>query len=179
MSDDHLSCILGTESEQEDEDDEEEDDDLLLILVADALRKRKRSTRSSFVVNKRLDWARHVNILHLRNVNEFVILYRMTYRSFMKLCDILDPLVKVNRIMSTRRTSTEPIDTMTIVGSTLRWLSGTDYRAVCGQMGICKATFYRITRKCMKAMLQSKELAITVLDWGQCVGSSSQATHPR
>ena len=114
----------SSESESDSDDDNDQDEAVLLVL-AYLVNKRRPKRRPNYVVNKRTNWTQHVSILHLRNINEFVVLYRMTYPSFVKLCDFLDPFVKVNREMSIRRTSTDPIDTMTIVGTT--WCR-TDFR---------------------------------------------------
>lgn len=155
-----FSSLFGTQDEQLEEEIMEQQQTLLTLLLAYVAKKNAPAVRNSYVVYKQIDWNKHVSKLHLRGPKSFYCLYRMSYPSFAKLCDILRPSLQVNRVMSTRRTTTDPIDTEIIVAATLRWLSGSDYGAVAFMMGISVPSFYRITAKCMHALANCRELQI-------------------
>lgn len=138
----------------------EDQETLLMILALFLVEQMIPKERNSYVVLRRLDWTQHVNKLHLRSPKAFHSLYRMSYESFVELCDILRPSLRVNREMSRRRTSTEPIDAKIILATTLRWLSGGDYITTSYMMGISVSTFYRITEKCLRAIVNNERLRI-------------------
>jgi hypothetical protein len=89
---------------------------------------RERKSRRPKVRRDRMNWHRHSRIL--RDTGEFKTRYRMAYRTFEKLVDILDDIT-VDELQSTRSTSgNPPIVKEMIVGAAIRHLSGDPMSAV-------------------------------------------------
>ena len=111
------------------EEDEEDDEMALILFVAAAAdaRDTKKIKRQAYYVRDRLEWDKHVEELFEEGEHSFSRLYRMSYMSFMTLCSIIHPFVKMNEKMSCVRTGKGPILTEIMLHCLLRWLGGGSY----------------------------------------------------
>ena len=101
---------------------------LELPIVQDIIFGRRRSERRRPKVRRdRKNWQRHARIP--RDTGEFKTRYRMAYRTFVKLVDILDDIT-VDELQSVRSTGNPPIVKEVVVGAGIRYLAGAPTSAV-------------------------------------------------
>ena len=60
--------------------------------------------KKTFYVSERIEWEKHIQKLAEEEPEAFLRIYRMEYRSFMKLCAIIGPKILVNDEMAWCRT---------------------------------------------------------------------------
>jgi DDE superfamily endonuclease len=158
-----LSSELYENSSTTDEDDE---DDTIVFLAAVATAMRNQEQRRLVPHDQqhfrtRVVWEQHVEELDHRE-DAFRTMYRMHHTSFLKLCALIDPFLKVNPVMSRLRTAGKaPITTEIALHCLLRWLSGGSFHDIRLTAGISKTAFYRAAHQCASAILQVDELAFS------------------
>ena len=81
----------------------------------------------------------------------------MEYRSFKKLCTIINGKILVNDEMAQVRTGKEGITVEIMLHCLLRWLAGGSYIDIRLSTGISPSYFYTSVYKCMDAILGSEE----------------------
>lgn len=114
--------------------------------------------RSPMYTRDRVEWNEHVTQLLNEGDIAFQRMYRMSLPSFLKLCNLIRPLVQINEDMSRRRTGKGPITVEMALHCLLRFLSGgspLDAR-IC--VGISVPSFYRVVFRCVDAILRQNEL---------------------
>jgi len=139
------------------DEDSEEDDEAATILFLAAAEESK--SRSSCYVRDRLAWDDHVTKLFEEGPTVFYHNYRMEHSSFVKLCSLLDPLLRVDPVYSRNRTGKDPIIVEIVLHCLLRWLAGGSYLDIRLSAGISKASFYTCVHKAIDAILHCNELA--------------------
>jgi len=127
-------------------------------VLADKYLSAKKE-RKAFYVRERIEWEKHVQKLAEEGTEAFLRMYRMEYRSFMKLCTIISPKILVNFEMAWRRIGKEGITIEIMLHCLLRWLAGGSYIDIRLSAGIIPAHFYTSVYKCMDAILSSEELS--------------------
>ena len=142
-----------------DDDEFEHHQGVLLIFLA-ALRPSG-TVRERFYVRNRIEWDDHVAELQMESPQAFSQLYRMNLRTFNELCSWIDPFVKVDPVMSHVRTGKPPIVTEVALHCLLRWLAGGSHLDIRMSAGISVASFYACIYKCVDAVLQCNQLAIS------------------
>lgn len=145
-----------------DDSDEEEQKHRTNVAIAAVVTyvSMLEAPRPSFVVRDRLVWEEHVAILASEGPLAFLRMYRMTYESFMKLCNIIQPYVVRNLEMARRRSlHKEPITVEIMLHCLLRWLSGGSYLDVRVCAGISTTSFYKGVYACVNAILQCDGLS--------------------
>ena len=140
----------------DDSEDDEEDENAIILFLAAASENRH---RARCYVRDRLDWNNHVATLFEEGQMEFYHQYRMEYASFVRLCSLLDPFLRVDPVYSRNRTGKEPILTEIVVHCLLRWLAGGSYLDIRLSAGISKASFYACVHRCVDAILYCGTLA--------------------
>ena len=109
------------------------------------------SIRPPFLVRKRLDWDEHVGIL--RREKRFKVMYRMSYKSFCKLVQLLRKSLTVDPNQSSRASKGEvPISPEIIMHVTLRYLAGGSVHDIRVLAGILHSSFYRFLRRGIDAI---------------------------
>jgi hypothetical protein len=103
-------------------------------------------------------WEEHVADLLKESPNAFSQYYRMSLDSFTNLCTLLHPLIIIDPIMSTVRTTKATISTEIIVSSFLRWIGGASYLDLRTTCGISITSFYRVIHLCVSAILKCDKL---------------------
>jgi len=115
--------------------------------------------RSSFYSIKRIEWKKHIEELDVEGPGAFKKMYRMEYSTFMKLCDIMHPKLRVNDEMARVRTGRDAIAVEIILHCLLRWLSVGGYLDIRISAGIIPAKFYSCVYRCIDAILEYEDLA--------------------
>jgi hypothetical protein len=169
--DSFIKHLLG-----DDTDDDNDADFLLLTIIASVVQQRQRQellqhrrqqkarmlstneepskTRKSFYVRDRLEWDNHVRELTKEGPIAFCRPYRMQHSSFVKLCHIIRPFVRVNEEMSRRRSNGKGSITVEIMlHCTLRWLGGGSYLDIRLSAGISIPSFFRCVHACINAIV--------------------------
>jgi len=77
----------------------------------------------------------------------------MEYGTFMKLCDIICPMIMVNDEMAKVRTGKDAITVEIMFHCLLRWLCGGSYLDIRLSAGISPAKLYSCVYKCIVAIL--------------------------
>ena len=177
--DSFIKHLLG-----DDTDDDNDADFLLLTIIASVVQQRQRQellqhrrqqkarmlstteepskTRKSFYVRNRLEWDNHVRELTKEGPIAFCRLYRMQHSSFVKLCHIIRPFVRVNEEMSRRRSNGKGSITVEIMlHCTLRWLGGGSYLDIRLSAGISIPSFFRCVHACINAIVLCESLTFS------------------
>ena len=142
------------------DDDDDSDEQLGYFLIFLSTLASKYSPRPSFFVRNRIEWNTHVTELFLESSRSFYQLYRMNLPSFNKLCSLIDPVVRVDPVMSHVRTGKGPILTEIALHCLLRWLAGGSHLDIRISAGISIASFYTCIHRCIDAVLTCNQLAI-------------------
>ena len=95
---------------------------LLVGVLAEEYLSAKKE-RKALYVRERIEWEKHIQQLAEEGPEEFLRMYRVEYRSFMKLCTIISPKILVNYEMAWHRTGKEGITIEIMLHCLLRWLS--------------------------------------------------------
>lgn len=158
----------------EDDDDDARSKKRVKILILLAFAASQSIPRESFHVRDRLEWNAHVNELHMESPQAFYQLYRMNLASFNKLCAWIDPLVKVDPVMSSVRTGKSPIATELALHCLLRWLAGGSHLDIRISAGISISSFYGCVHKCIHAIRHCHTLDISFPDSEDDVSTAAQ-----
>lgn len=146
----YLYDLLIDDSSDEDEEQEAQEELLLILSHCTGRGSRKRlGTETVAFVRDRIEWNEHVAALQQEGKGSFRRLYRMEYESFVKLCALLEPHLRVNAEMSDIRTKKGPITTEIALHCLLRWLAGGSYLDIRLSAGISKSSFYRCLHSAM------------------------------
>ena len=137
------------------EDDEDDEFFAIVLLSVSGLQYH----RSDFVVRQRLSWETHVHKLLCESEGSFDRMYRMPYRSFMKLRDLLATDLQKDEEMSRRRTGKSSITPEITLHCLLRWLAGGSYLDIRIVAGISPASFYRAIHNGMDAIMNCETLS--------------------
>jgi hypothetical protein len=169
--DSFIKHLLG-----DDTDDDYDANFLLLTIIASVVQRQRQElkarmlstteepskTRKSFYVRDRLEWDNHVRELTKEGPIAFCRLYRMQHSSFVKLCQIIGPFVRVNEEMSRRRSNGKGSITVEIMlHCTLRWLGGGSYLDIRLSAGISIPSFFRCVHACIIAIVLCESLAFS------------------
>ena len=130
--------------------EQENDQTHVLASLAVTLGMYVTTTRSSRYPRKRLTWTEHATLCVLDG--SFRRMYRMSYATFMKLVDILSPL------LSAHVSSRLRIDYRNQVAMTLRWLAGASYLDIAHLFGVSRSTFYYCRNRVVNAILRSNDV---------------------
>jgi hypothetical protein len=115
--------------------------------------------RSPMYTRDRVEWDKHVAQLLSEGDVAFQRMYRMSQPSFLKLCNMIRPLLQINEVMSRRCTGKGPITAEMALHCLLRFLSGGSPLDARLCVGISIPSFYRIVFRCVDAILRLNELA--------------------
>ena len=83
----------------------------------------------------------------------------MSIDAFRYLCELLDPYLYVDPVMSLLRSNQPIIGTEIIVSSFIRWASAGSFHDIRLIAGISTPSFYRVMDKCARAILDCDALA--------------------
>ena len=116
---------------------------------------------NDYVYRDRLKWDDHVSILNREGPNAFYAIYRMHYASYMKLCKLIDNLVKKDVEMAQRRTGKTfgEISTPIALHCCIRWQSGGSFHDIRLTAGMSKTSFYMYACRCINAINECDALA--------------------
>jgi len=154
-----LDLLEDSLLEDSDEEEEEFKKGVLLVCVLAEKYLSEKKTRKAIYVRERIEWEKHIQHLAEEGPEAFLRMYRMEYRSFRKLCNIISGKILVNDEMARLRTRKEGITVEIMLHCLLRWLAGGSYLDIRLSAGISPSYFYNSVYKCMDAILDSEELA--------------------
>ena len=154
-----LDLLEDSLLEDSDEEEEEFKKGVLLVCVLAEEYLSAKKARKAIYVRERIEWEKHIQKLAEEGTEALLRMYRMEYRSFMKLCTIISPKILVNYEMAWHRIGKEGITIEIMLHCLLRWLAGGSYIDIRLSAGISPAYFYTSVYKCMDVILGSEELS--------------------
>ena len=82
------------------EDDDDSEHQFCHFLIYLSVLASQYTPRPRCYVRNRIEWEMHVNELLMESPRSFYQLYRMNLEAFNKLCSWIDPVVRVDALMS-------------------------------------------------------------------------------
>jgi len=159
-----IESILYEDEDDEDIRREKKEKRRRVVLAATAVAGLSIPVpRASAFFRDRLDWEKHIQNFMNEGHSSLRRFYRMEYKSFQKLVDLLRPHLEGNKEMSRLRTGgTQPIISPEMkVHCLLRFLAGGSVDDIRIQIGIHKSTFYQqAVNAAIDAVLAVNELKI-------------------
>jgi DDE superfamily endonuclease len=155
---DGMLDLLST-LDDDDDDDGDRYDLLVSLAFVIAAATLQKNCRPWYHVRERLEWGEHVRELFAEGPRAFPKMYRMEYESFVKLCNIIRPIMDDMHDV-TRDATGRPITTEIALHCLIRWLAGSSYIDIRIIAGISVSSFYLIKHKCLLAIIRCPELQI-------------------
>jgi hypothetical protein len=115
--------------------------------------------RSDRQFRERMKWENHVEELFDEGPLEFAIQYRMSYKAFMGLCAILEPIIKSEKDSKKQRDYVLPVSIEIKVHCLICWLAGGSYSDIRVVAGCSRAAFYQYIYECVDAIILCPQLA--------------------
>ena len=116
------------------------------------------SEREAKVHRSRVAWEDHATIL--RHEKQFDAKYRMSYESFMKLVELLEPSLCQDDQQSLRSCGQLSVSPPHILGLTIRWLSAGSFHDIRDAGNFSVSTFFRLLNKGLHAINNCKEIRL-------------------